>query len=445
MGSSTVVVGGFPRGVFLERRKRVLNELGKGAMVLPAAPVLFRAGDSQLPYRPDSELFYLTGFTEPESVLVLRGFADEARTVLFSRPRDRRAERWSGPRVGPAHARTLVSVDDARPIGQLEDDLASLLEGADRVFFRFGAGSQAEEGILEALRMARTKGTRRGVGPRGVMDPGVILDELRLRKDTSEVEAIREAAAITVQGFRAAFSKLRPGMGEWELEADLEATFRRLGAGGPAFASIVGSGANGCVLHYIQNSRRMEAGELVLVDAGAEFRMYSGDISRTVPVSGRFSAEQRDIYQVVELARQEAISRIRPGVRVSHVHATTVRLLVRGLRDLGVISGDEDELIELAAHEPFFPHRTSHWLGLDTHDVGDYAQNGESRSFEVGMVLTIEPGLYFPPNQEGGSFEGIGIRIEDDILVTEDGAEILNGGLPTEPEEVAALVGTETE
>ena len=440
-----MVVGGFPQGVFLERRKRVLKGLGEGAMVLPAAPVLFRAGDSELPYRPDSELFYLTGFTEPESVLVLRGFADEARTVLFSRPRDPKAERWSGPRAGPDQARTLVSVDDARPIGRLEDDLASLLEGADRVFFRFGAGPKAEGGILEALRMARTKGTRRGVGPRGVMDPGVILDELRLRKDPAEVEAIREAAAITVQGFRAAFSKLQPGMGEWELEAELEATFRRLGAGGPAFASIVGSGANGCVLHYIQNSRRMEAGELVLVDAGAESRMYSGDISRTVPVSGTFSAKQRDVYQVVELAREEAIKGIQPGVLVSDVHATTVRLLVRGLRDLGVIAGDEDELIESAAHEPFFPHRTSHWLGLDTHDVGDYAQNGTSRSLEAGMVLTIEPGLYFPPNRKGGSFDGIGVRIEDDVLVTEDGAEILSGGLPTQLEEVAALVGTATE
>ncbi len=440
-----MVVNGFPQAVFFERRKRVLAALGKGVMVLPAAPVLFRAGDSELPYRPDSELFYLTGFTEPGSVLVLRGFADEDRAVLFSRPRDPKAERWSGPRVGPEGARTRIGVDDARSIDRLDAELPALVEGADRVFFRLGCSARAEEGVLGALRTARTKGRRRGTGPRGIIDPGVILDELRLRKDPSEVEAIREAAAITVQGFRAAFARLQPGMGEWELEAELEATFRRLGADGPAFASIVGSGENGCVLHYIENSRRMEDGDLVLVDAGAEAKMYGGDVSRTAPVSGRFSSKQRDIYQVVEMARHAAIAEIRPGALVSDVHAQTVKVLVRGLKELGVISGTEEELIESAAHEPFFPHRTSHWLGLETHDVGDYAQNGSSRGLETGMVLTIEPGLYFPPDVEGGPFEGIGIRIEDDVLVTEDGAEILNAGLPTEPEGVAAMVGTQIE
>ena len=436
-----MTVDEFPQAVFLERRRRVLSALGDGAMVLPAAPVLFRAGDSELRYRADSELFYLTGFTEPECLLVLRGFADEGRTVLFVRPRDPKAERWSGPRTGPDQARALIGVDEAHTVERLEDELAQLLEGADRVHFRLGRHARAECAVLEALRTARTKGIRRGTGPHGVIDPGVILDELRLRKDASEIEAIREAAKITVQGFLSAFAQLEPEMGEWELEAELEATFRQLGADGPAFSSIVGSGENGCVLHYVQNSQRMQAGDLVLVDAGAELRMYSGDVSRTVPVSGEFSAEQRDVYQLVERAREEAVAEIRPGVRVSDVHASAVRLLVRGLRDLGVIAGSEDDLIERGAHEPFFPHRTSHWLGLETHDVGDYARNGKPRLLETGMVLTIEPGLYFPPTGESGHFEGIGVRIEDDVLVTENSAEILNAGLPSEPDEVAGLVG----
>ncbi len=438
-----VIIGGFPQDVFVERRARVLDALEDGAMVLPAAPILVRAGDSELPYRPDSELFYLTGFTEPECVLVLRGFADEARVVLFSRPRDPKAELWTGARVGPEEARSLLSVDEGRSIEELDVQLPSLLEGADRVFFRLGREPRSEVGVLAALKKARTEGRAKGSGPRGTMDPGVILDDLRLRKDPKEIEAIREAAAITVRGFEAAFARLRPGMGEWEMEAELEATFRRLGAVGPAFASIVGSGANGCVLHYIENSRRMEAGDLVLVDAGAESRMYASDVSRTVPVSGRFSPEQRDVYEVVEAARKEAVGTIRPGARLSDVHDGVVRQLVRGLLELGVLEGGEEGLIEAEAYKPFFPHRASHWLGLDTHDVGDYARNGTSRQLETGMVLTVEPGLYFAPSDEETPFVGTGIRIEDDVLVTDDGAEILTAGLPTDPERVAALVGTE--
>lgn len=413
-------------------------------MVLPAAPILFRAGDSALPYRPDSELFYLTGFTEPDAVLVLRGFAEESRSVLFSQARDPSAERWSGPRAGPDEARAFVGVDDARSIDRLDEDLPSLLNGADRVYFRLGRFPRAERQVRVALETARAKGARHGTGPRGVIDPGVILDELRLRKDASEIEAIRVAAGITVQGFRAAFRHTQPGMGEWELQAELEATFRRLGATGPAFASIVGSGANGCVLHYVDNAKPMEKGDLVLVDAGAEARMYGGDVSRTAPVSGRFSPEQRDVYQVVESARQQALQKIGPGVPIADVHAEAVRSLVNGLCGIGVLEGSEEELAESGAHQAFFPHRTSHWLGLDTHDVGDYAIHGASRILEPGMVLTIEPGLYFSSTPESGRFEGIGIRIEDDVLVTEVGSEVLSNGLPTDPDEVSALIGTDS-
>lgn len=434
-------LSGFPYALFLDRRERVLEELGDGAMVLPAAPILLKGRDTELPYRPDSELFYLTGFSEPECVLVLRGFADVDRVVLFMQPKDPRAERWSGARLGPERATAYLGVDDARPIERLEEELGPLLAGADRVFFRLGGNSRAERPVLDALRTARTMGVRQGAGPYGVMDPGIVLNELRLRKDPYEIDAIREAADITVEGFRSAMARLRPGIGEWEVEAELEGTFRRLGAHGPAFPSIVGAGANACVLHYIRNSHRMEGGDLVLIDAGAELNMYGGDVSRTAPVSGRFSPEQRDLYEIVDEAHKAAVAAIRPGARLDEVHDHALRILVSGLVTLGVLDGEEDELIETEAHAPYYPHRTSHWLGLETHDVGDYARNGASRVLEAGMVLTIEPGLYFPPDLDDGPFVGIGVRIEDDVLVTEDGVDVLTDGLPTRADDVESLVG----
>ena len=434
-------LSGFSRALFRKRRERVLEALGKGAMVLPAAPVLLKGRDTELPYRQDSDLFYLTGFTEADCVLVLRGFADSNRVVLFTLPRDPKAERWSGPRLGPAAAPAEVGVDEGRPTDKLDTELGPLLAGADRVFYRLGAEPRIERPVLDALRMARTMGARHGVGPQGIMDPGVILNELRLRKDAEEIDAIREATAITVHGFLSAFSRIGPLMGEWEIEAELEGTFRRRGAQGPAFPSIVGAGENACVLHYVKNGARVGKGDLVLLDAGAELHMYGGDVTRTVPASGRFTAEQRELYQIVEDARREAVAAIRPGARLDEVHRAAVGVLVAGLRNLGVLEGNEANLIETGAHEPFFPHRTSHWLGLDTHDVGDYAKNGTSRHLEPGMVLTVEPGLYFPVGGGGGRFEGTGIRIEDDVVVTADGCEVLSASLPTRPDEIEALVG----
>jgi Xaa-Pro aminopeptidase len=432
---------GFPRELFDERRHRVLRELGQSAMVLPAAPILHRAGDAELRYRADSELFYLTGSTEPGALLVLRGFADEDRSVLFVRPRDEEAERWSGPRVGPTRARARFGVDAARSAAGVDEALPGLLAGADRVFFRMGRHAGVDRAVVQALRVARAKGPREGRGPRGIVDPGEILDELRMRKDRWEVDALREAAAVTVAGFREGLARVGPGVGEWEVEAEVDAGFRRRGAAGPAFATIVGSGPNACTLHYVENSRRMEAGELVLIDAGAERRMYPGDVTRTVPVSGIFSTEQAEVYRVVEEARSRAVATVAPGVTVAEVHRTALLVLVRGLVELGVLGGDPAALVETKAHERYFPHRTSHWLGLDTHDVGDYARNGVATALEPGMVLTVEPGLYFPVSGGGSAFEGIGVRIEDDVLVTEGGREVLTGELPTMVDEVSSLVG----
>ncbi len=439
---------GFPAEAFRQRRARVFEALGDGAMVLPAASVLHRAGDSELRYRPDSELFYLTGFVEPDALLLLRGFADEARSVLFVRPRDAKAELWTGSRLGPDPVPSIFGVEEGRSIEQLWDSLPGLLTGADRVFYRLGVHPRIESLVVAALRTARLRGARRGTGPRGVEDPGEILDELRLRKDPWELEALREATAITVSGFRNVLPRIEPGLGEWELEAELEAAFRREGAAAPSFATIVGSGANACVLHYTDNGRRMRDGELVLIDAGAERRMYAGDVTRTLPVSGVFSPEQADVYRVVESARREAVAAIAPGVPVADVHQRAVRSLIEGLLGLGVLSGDPEELVEKGAQAPYFPHRTCHWLGLNTHDVGDYVREGESRILEPGMVLTVEPGLYFPSSLVddplGGSaeaFAGIGVRIEDDVLVSEHGREVLTKDLPTGVEEIEKLVG----
>jgi Xaa-Pro aminopeptidase len=448
---------GFPGELFAARLDRALEALGGGAMVLPAAPLLFRTGDSELPYRPDSELFYLTGFSEPGAVLVLRGFAEAARVVLFARPRSPKEELWSGPRLGPEGAKELPGVDEARPATDLASDLPELLDGADRVHFRLGSHPEVEALVVRALRKARARGAREGKGPRGVVDPGEILDEFRLRKSPEEVGVLREAGRITALGIRRAMEAARPGAGEWELEALVESTFRLEGAMGPAFATIVGSGPNACVLHYVANRRRTEEGDLVLLDAGAEVRMYAGDATRTFPVSGRFTPEQRAVYQVVEEARARAVETVRPGVTVKQVHAAALGVLVDGLLEMGVLEGDGEELIEEEAYKPFFPHRTSHWVGLNTHDPGDYARAGESRVLEAGMVLTVEPGLYFrpegevPEDQDAGSaasapgaapFRGIGIRIEDTVLVTDGGSEILTADLPSDPGAVEGLVGT---
>ncbi len=436
---------GFAPETFRRRRRRVVERLGEDAMVLPAAPPLIRSRDSELPYRPDSELFYLTGCREPEAVLVLRGRSADASIVLFIRPRDPEQERWTGPRIGVDAAMDLYGVDRAFPMGELSRRLPELLEGTGRVHHRLGVHPSVDALVVEALRTARTRGPRTGRGPRSVVDPGEILDELRLRKGPEEITAIRMAVEATIRGFRAGMAVAAPGVGEWEIQAEVEAAFRRAGASGPAFGTIVGSGANGCVLHYTENRRRTRDGDLVLLDAGAEVRLYAGDLTRTFPVSGRFSPEQEAVYQVVEDARQAAVAAVAPGKTVQAVHREAETRLLLGLRELGLLSGSVDELRGRKAHRPYFPHRTSHWLGMDTHDPGDYVRDGRDRPLEPGMVLTVEPGLYFPLRGDGAPldhpFGGLGIRIEDDVLVTPDGCEVLSAALPTEPREVAALVG----
>ena len=429
--------------IFRERRALVLDGLGDAAMVLPAAADACRRGADPSPYRPDSEFFYLTGFAEPGSVLVLRGFAESRRSLLFVRPRDATAELWGGKRLGPEAACQRLGADACHPLGELGKELGTLLEGASHVFFRLGSDPWVDRLVRGALAHARARGARKGAGPRGVIDPGEVLDEMRLRKDAGEVESLRNAAALTIAGHRALAGELRPGVGEWELQAALEAVFRRHGGATPAYPSIVASGANACVLHYAENRQWARAGELVLVDAAAELGHYCADVTRTYPVDGRFNPDQRAVYEIVDEARAAAIAAAAPGVPVGSVHGAACAVLAGGLASLGILATSDGKPEESTALRRFFPHQTSHWLGLDTHDVGDYSVDGSSRPLEEGMVFTVEPGLYFHEDAEGPAarFAGIGIRIEDDVLVTASGVENLTAELPTEASAVEALVG----
>lgn len=428
--------------LFARRRTRVMEALEGDAMVLPAAPIRYRSADTEYRYRPDSELFYVTGFTEPDAVAVLRPFADEDRFVLFVRPRDEKAERWAGPRVGPERAAERYGADGAHPLDELEEKLPGLLEGAGRIHYRLGVHPRSQTLVIRALEAARTRGRRMGTGPRAVVDPGEILDPLRIRKDPEEIARIRRAADLTVEGFRAALAAVGPGVGEWEVESVLEAAFRSGGAGGPAFASIVGSGANACVLHYVENRDTLRAGELCLLDAGAEVDLYAGDITRTAPVSGSFSPAQREIYELVGRAHARVIDAVAPGVEMAALHRVALEVLVGGLVELDVLEGDVETLIGDEAYKPYYPHQTCHWLGLDVHDPGDYARRGEPLALEPGMVFTVEPGLYFACGADAdGPFAGIGVRTEDDVLVTEEGREVLTAALAADADGVEALVG----
>ena len=431
---------GFSPDIFSARRKRVLTNLGGAALVLTSKP---NATGGR--YRADSDLFYLTGVTEPGAVAVLRADGEEGDFVLFVRPRRPEEELWSGERLGPERAREVFAADTTFGSDVLSEHLPKLLAEAEEVYFRIGSESPLQSLVVGALQTARLRGARKGVGPRGIIDPGRLIDHLRLTKTPEELERMRRAATITVEAFTEMLDAVRPGVGEWELEGILDGALRRRGAGGTAYPTIVGSGANACVLHYKDNNRSVQDGDLVLVDAGAEVDLYVSDITRTVPVSGSFTAAQRAIYDLVLEAHDRAVEGIRPGATVESIHHTARDVIVEGLLDLGVLVGTSVDVIEEETYKPFFPHQTSHWLGLEVHDVGDYAASGVSRVLEPGMVLTVEPGLYFqgPFEDPGiaGEYLGIGIRIEDDVLVTAEGNEVLTAALPVSVDEIEGLVG----
>ncbi len=434
-----------PPSAHAERRARALEAVGpRAAMVIAAAPELRVGRDLELRYRPAPELYYLTGCTEPEAVLVLAPEAEQPFT-LFVRPRDAERERWSGRRLGVEGAAERFGADATWSVVELDARLRSLVAGADTLYARLESGRPDVDDILrDVLRRARLSRQRTGTGPEALVDPGAVLDEMRLVKDAHELELIREAARISAASFREAAAVIRPGAGEYEVEAALEAAFRGRGADGFAFQTIVASGENAAYLHYVDNDRAMQAGELLLVDGGAAYGLYAADLSRTFPVSGGFTPDQRALYETVLAARDAAIATIRPGATLEEAHHAALEVLVGGMIDAGLLEGTVDQAIEEAqALRAWYPHRTSHWLGLEVHDVGGYSRDGAPVPLRPGMVLTIEPGLYIPADAEAAPahLRGTGIRIEDDLAVTLTGAELLSAALPADPESLEAMIG----
>jgi Xaa-Pro aminopeptidase len=425
------------------RRERLLERIGAGVAILPAATVRYKSRDTEIRFRQDSDVFYLTGFHEPDAVVVLTPHDAEYRFTLFLRPRDPEREVWDGRRVGVDGAREHFGANAAYPIEELDQHLRALVEPADRIVYPLGADPHTDRRVVEMVTGFRRTRQRTGRGPTVVEDPGAVLGEMRLVKDADELVRIRRAARIAAAGHRAAMAATRPGVGEWELEAVLESSFRRRGASGPSFPSIVGSGANATTLHHVANDRRVQDGDLVLIDAGAEWEMYCSDITRTFPASGRFSPAQRAVYELVLAAEEAAIAAVRPGAPAAAIHRAALGVLVPGMVRLGLLHGEPETLTEEGAHKRFYMHQTSHWLGLDVHDVGLYARDGEPTVLQPGMVLTVEPGIYIPADAADvpAELRGIGVRIEDDVVVTESGYEILTREVPVAPDEIEALVG----
>lgn len=418
------------RNRYRQRRRRVMREMGEGVMVIATAPEVVRNRDSHYPYRPDSYFWWLSGFPEPDSVLVLVA-GKRPRHYLFCREKNPDREIWDGFRWGPKAARVAFGFDAVWPIDQLDRRMPDLLADQPSLHYRFGTDLEWDGRVMRWLNVVRGQ-SRSGISaPRELLDASTLLDELRLFKDAEELGLMRRAAEISVAAHRRAMKLCRPGRSEFEIEAELLHEFRRQGASAPAYSSIVAGGANACVLHYVFNDQPLKDGDLLLIDAGAEYAGYAGDITRTFPVNGRFSKAQQEVYEIVLAAQSEAIAEARPGQPWNAPHEAAIRVLVQGMKDLKLLVGQLDGLIESGAYRRFYMHRTGHWLGLDVHDVGEYKLAGQWRPLQSGMTLTVEPGLYIRPGEGVPKhLENIGIRIEDDVLITEAGCDVLTEGAP---------------
>ena len=421
-----------------------MRMMGRGSIaVLPTAPERLRNRDVEYPYRPDSDFYYLTGFPEPEAVLVLVPGRREGEMLLFCRDRDPERELWTGRRAGPEGAIEHYGMDDAFPIADIDDILPGLLENRERVYYTMGVYPEFDRRLIGWVNRIRAASRSGAHTPDEFVALEHLLHDMRLYKSAAELRLMRRAARIAAGAHVRAMQACRPGMMEYELEAEYTHEFRRHGCE-HAYSPIVGGGENACILHYTDNRGRLEAGDLVLVDAGAELDCYASDITRTFPVSGRFKPSQRALYELVLEAQQAAIERVRPGEHWNAPHEAAVRVLTRGLVKLGLLEGRVPSLIRREAYRDFYMHRTGHWLGMDVHDVGDYKVGGEWRVLEPGMVLTVEPGLYIAPDARGVArkWRGLGIRIEDDVAVTKTGCEILSKDVPKDPDEIEALMAS---
>jgi Xaa-Pro aminopeptidase len=428
--------------VFAARRQRFLERMGPGAVaIVQGARLLTRSADTEFPFRQDSDFHYLTGFDHPHATAVLRTDGGPAYS-LFVEPRDRAAETWTGYRPGVEGAVADYGADEAYPIDALDGRLPALLERAQRLLHVLGRDTRLDARIVEILELMRLR-SRQGLDPAAeIVDPRRVLHEMRLRKEPAEIEIMRRAAAISAEAHREAAKLAEEGRFEYELEAALLHQFRRHGAAGPAYSSIVGGGRNATVLHYIRNDQKLTDGELVLIDAGCELEGYASDVTRTYPVGGVYRGAQRAVYEAVLEANLAGLALAKPGATLPQIHQATTRKLVEGMVELGLLAGDVDELIRSEAHRRFYMHNTSHWLGLDVHDVGPYAVDGKPRVLEPGMVFTIEPGLYVAADDASAPAElrGIGVRIEDDVAITAGGCENLTAAIPKHPADVEAWV-----
>ncbi len=417
-----------------------MDALGGAVAILPSAPVSIRSGDVEFIYRQDNDFYYLTGFAEPESVAIFVPGASEE-FVLLVRPRDKERETWTGRRAGVEGAMADFGANQAHVIDELDRVLPKILDKAERVYFPLGLNPRTETRVLEMMKASSAMRPRTGSGPNALLDPREILHEMRLFKRPEELATMRNAIAISARAHEAAMRNARGGMKEWEIEALVNFTFRKQGAEGPSYPSIIASGPNAATLHYISNDREMRAGELLLIDAGCEFDFYASDVTRTFPIGTGFTPLQRDLYEIVLAAQLKAIETVKPGIKFDDPHDAAVRVLVEGMCHLGLLKEPVAEALEKGTYRRYYMHRTSHWLGMDVHDVGLYRVGGQSRTLEPGMILTAEPGIYIGPDDETApaEFRGIGIRIEDDVLVTPEGHEVMTAAVPKSVAEVEAL------
>ncbi|GJL82904.1 MAG: Xaa-Pro aminopeptidase [marine bacterium B5-7] len=431
------------QAVFAKRRTELMQMIDNGVAVITTAPEQIRNGDVHYRYRPDSDFFYLSGFEEPEAVMVLIPGRVQGEYILFCREKDPDREQWNGYRTGLEGAISEYGADDAFPIDDIDDILPGLMENRDRVYCVMGRYAEFDSHLIHWYNEVRSLSSKGFHAPAGLVDAGHILNEMRLIKTGNEIRSMRRAAQVSTEAHMRAMRACQPGMHEFQVEAELEYGFRLGGSHYPAYPSIVAGGANACVLHYVENRDILRDGDLLLIDAGAEIDYYAADVTRTFPVNGRFSPAQREVYEIVLQAQFDAIDACVIGNTWNDPHEAAVRTLCQGLIDLGLLVGTIDEVIESGGYRKFYMHKTGHWLGMDVHDVGDYKVEDQWRELENGMTLTVEPGLYIGADDSiDKRFHNIGIRIEDDVLITARGADVLTRKLPKTIDDIEALMNS---
>ena len=425
------------------RRKRLMDMIGSDSIaILPTSSVYIRNRDVEFPFRPDSDFYYLTAYPEPEAVAVLIPDRVDGEYIIFCREKDEEMETWHGRRAGLEGACDIYGADDAFPIEDMDDILPGLIEGHERIFYNMGQDQNFDHRVLNWVNQIRDKSRTGVTAPEEFISLNHFLHDMRLYKSRNEIKLMQQAARISASAHKRAMQSCKPGMHEYQVEAELMHEFMRNGAQAAAYPSIVGSGANGCILHYTENRDQLNAGDLLLIDAGAEYHGYASDITRTFPVSGEFNRAQRQVYDLVLAAQQAAIEQVKPGNHWNDPHDAAVRVLTEGMVELGILKGNPKQLIKDQDYTKYYMHRTGHWIGMDVHDVGDYKLDGEWRMLEPGMVMTVEPGLYLPAGMRGlpKKWWNIGVRIEDDVLVTKDGYDILSKDAPKNADDIMELM-----